>query len=226
MEIANDPRIAEELAKDPKFANELELFDGPTFFRSPEAVERLIYHYELRKEAVTRSNIDTWKSLDGEPYASEDELSAGVYKEVLEPQVREAVFTLRNKGYETFESGFRDLAAGGQYIGFRKEPDRPIYIDAGALNEKLKRRGVVAKFDEDDDRYTLSLASDVRLSLDEWGQIWNEVADTVPAEGKSKEATVSGADLFREQQKKLRTGEDVYLGGNYFFKGGKIIREG
>jgi len=41
---------------------------------------------------------------------TQEELSAGLFREMLEPQVRQAVFTLRQKGYPTYESGFLALA--------------------------------------------------------------------------------------------------------------------
>ncbi|MGB7958026.1 MAG: hypothetical protein WCF77_04285 [Minisyncoccia bacterium] len=223
--VSSKPKIADELAKDPKFAEELELIDDPRIFENPEAVDGLIYHYELRKESVARSNADLGNRFMANPYASEEELRAGVYKEALEPQVREAVFALRNKGYDTFESGFHDLVVGDQYVGFRKDSNDSIKIDTEALNERFKGKGIGTKFYEEDDRYTLSLISSADLSLEEWGRIWAEVADAVPArEGKSI-PLLTGAETFVEQQRKLKAGEDVYLGGNYFFRGGKVVKE-
>jgi hypothetical protein len=222
---SSKPKIADELSKDPNFAEELDLIEDPRFFENPEAVDRLIYQYELRKESVARSNADLGDRFMADPYASEEELRAGVYKEALEPQVREAVFTLRNKGYDTFESGFHDLAVGDQYIGFKKDSNEPLKIDAEALNEKLREKGINVKFYEEDDRYTLSLNSAVNLSLEEWGRIWAEVADGVPAREGEPLPPSMGAETFVEQQRKLRAGEDVYLGGDYFFRGGKVVKE-
>jgi hypothetical protein len=223
--IANNPKIADELSKDPNFVKELELIEDPRLFENPEAVDRLIYQYELRKESVARSNADLGNRFMANPYASEEELRAGVYKEALEPQVREAIFTLRKKGYDTFESGFHDLAVGDQYIGFKKDSNEPLKIDTEALNERLRRKGIDAKFYEEDDRYTLSLNSGADLSLEEWGRIWAEVADAIPAREDKSIPLPTGAETFAEQQRKLRAGEDVYLGGDYFFRGGKVVKE-
>jgi hypothetical protein len=224
--ISNNPKIAEELAKDPKFAEELDCIESPRFFEDPKAVDGLIYQYELRKEAIARSNADLASRLMANPYASEEELRAGVYKEALEPQVREAVFVFRNKGYNTFESGFRELAVGGQYVGFRKDQNDPLKVDTEALNEKFKGKGIDVKFYEEDDRYTLSLSSSANLSLEEWRQIWAEVADAVPTREVGKSISLQNeAETFAEQQRKLKAGEYVYLGGDYFFRDGKVIKE-
>jgi hypothetical protein len=59
-----------------------------------------------KAKAVEQSGREKEERKAKNPRASEEELRAGVYKEGLEPQVRDAVFALRRKGYATFESGF------------------------------------------------------------------------------------------------------------------------
>ena len=217
----SNPKIAEELSRDPKFARELQSLKDPSMLEDNKVVDKLIHNYELRKAAIEQSEVDFGNRLSENLYASDEELRAGVYKELLEPQVREAVFALRQKGYDTFESGFEDLVAGNQYIGFAKNSEQPISIDIKTLNEQLKEKGVVANFSESDDRYMLSIEADKNLSLDEWKSVWVKVAEVLPARAGDVKAT-AGAEQFAEKQRKLKNGEDVYLGGGWLFKGGKI----
>src|SRR5258708_1162816 len=62
------------------------------------AVLRRKLHRSMKREEAAR--------LRNNPAPSEEELFMGAFKEWLEPQVRDAIFTLYRKGYATQSSGF------------------------------------------------------------------------------------------------------------------------
>ncbi len=137
--------------------------------------------------------------------ASDEEYELGVYADVIEAQVREAVFDLHKKGYVTFQSGFRENSDRDQFMDFRNSnlviPDKII--------EKLKEVSVEIKIEYFDDRTTLTLhpISDKAIRLSEWKEIWNMlVTDLPPADSAlaPKAKLVREHSLFREQQDNLR----------------------
>ncbi|MBP7005845.1 hypothetical protein KBB27_01850 [Patescibacteria group bacterium] len=62
----------------------------------------------LRKRLHARMGEELQERLRLHPEPTEEEIWLGAYKEELEPQVRDAIFALRQKGYDTTTSGFMD----------------------------------------------------------------------------------------------------------------------
>lgn len=64
---------------------------------------------QQRRRMLDRSDREVAERIARNPEATDLEYQVGIYKEQLEPPVREAVFSLREKGYSSFESGFQGL---------------------------------------------------------------------------------------------------------------------
>lgn len=75
---------------------------------------------QQRRRLIDKSDREVAERIANNPEATDLERRVGIYKEQLETPVREAVFTLRERGYSSFESGFQGLEQ--QNISF----DAPI----------------------------------------------------------------------------------------------------
>lgn len=120
---------------------------------------------------------------------TDEELNAGVARSELESQVADAVFVLRRKGFNTFESGFGSSygCLGEQIIGFTLEKEQTIVIP-DFLREYLQNKGFVVDVDSftvpDVENYEVQL--NIRptpfrfVELSEWKEIWDFVAESIP----------------------------------------------
>ena len=61
---------------------------------------------ELRTDIHKQLDIDTAKRIERDPIPTEEEAIIGAYKEMLEPQVKDAIFEFLRKGYTPESSGF------------------------------------------------------------------------------------------------------------------------
>lgn len=190
-----------------------------------EVAMRVIHERVLRREAYDDIKRLLTERLQRDPVATPEEVSAGVYREGLEPQVRDAVMVLRGKGYDTFESGFDNAIMSPQFMGFHKMAGEALSVDVEELNRQLTEKGVRAEFREIADRYTLMLTSSSALSLQSWKEVWDTIAEILPDRGRSAvPSMVRAATFFREKQKKIQAGDDVYLGEGLSLKDGKVVK--
>jgi hypothetical protein len=116
--------------------------------------------------------------------ATESERRIGAYKEMLEPQVRDAIITLVEKGYVTIDSGYdpRGVSEGIQYIGFEKG-----MLDDSLLpliSEKIFAKSVLPGIESDDRSDYLTLTPSDFKSLEDWKVVWDDVAETFPDRGE------------------------------------------
>jgi|GEM_PF-4939544 len=86
---------------------------------SRERLEQWRIFARQRRRLIDQSESDTEERIKRDPKASDLEYQVGVYWERLERPVRDAVFTLRKKGYTSYESGFDALDS--QKISFRSD---------------------------------------------------------------------------------------------------------
>lgn len=61
---------------------------------------------ELRKRVLRENEKEIIGRIASRPEPDQEELSAGAYREMIEPQCRDAIFLIRRKGYDTCSSGF------------------------------------------------------------------------------------------------------------------------
>ena len=157
------------------------------------------------------------------PVASEEELSAHVYKEELEFQVRDAVFTLRRKGYNTWESGF--------------DGSRPQMM--GIDNANITVPESIVEYFKNERNIDISIAKDIienkveiqlvpfndLVMLSQWKLIWDEFADMMPdfVDNDEKDITKMSSihTTFYKMQEEIREGKNVYLGYGIAYIDGK-----
>jgi hypothetical protein len=161
---------------------------------TPEKVRLLSDFAKLRRRTVNQGEREAEERKEKNPKATEEELHAGVYKEYIEPQVRDAVFALRRKGYTTYESGF-----GGydrQIISFEKNHLKNFELPED-LTKKLAGLGVKAAVEPN----RISLTFEKYVELDEIKKIWDEIAEALPdLGGPAEPSQLQGAKDFREKQ--------------------------
>lgn len=167
------------------------------FNLTDKQVQRFSQFAKLREETIDATGQSVQERKKDPTTPSLEELNLGAYKEVLEPQVREAVFLLRKKGYPTFESGFLDFE-GNQSIGL----EAPMFKDVTLpkeLTHELLNKGIVVKILSE----AIELHLDRFISLDEIRQAWMDIAEALPDLGHPtapKVQAVSGvtyAGFFR-----------------------------
>lgn len=135
-----------------------------------------------REKADAQSDKEFEARLKENPDPTDDDKRLGVFKEMIEPQIRDAVVSLVKKGYITIDSGYhgREYQTGKQYIGFEKE-----MIDSSLLplvDSVIDKKVVVASM-EFDQRDFLELTPLRFLTLEEWKKIWDDVAKVFPDKG-------------------------------------------
>jgi len=87
---------------------------------------------QLRKEVVRRTEDEAISRVHTNPHPTEIEVRIGAFIEELEPQVRNAVVTMAQKGYSTESSGFYGVHGEMQQI------DGYFTIDAQTKKELAK----------------------------------------------------------------------------------------
>ncbi len=156
------------------------------------------------------------------PLADEEELNAGAYKDELESQVSNAVFMLRKKGYNTFQSGFKESSIRDQFVDvYNKEVKIPE-----SIIEYFKNKKIEISIKESNDRTTITLhpLKEEAVILEEWKNIWDDFADKIPGiENTKPEKEPTAHTNFREKQKNIRDGKNTYLGPGVAFVNGKTV---
>ena len=70
-------------------------------------------------EAVQqKKNLELMDRLKVNPYPSPEEIAMGAFAEEIDPQVRSAVFTMRDKGYNAIRAGFTTNTSAEQSVSF------------------------------------------------------------------------------------------------------------
>lgn len=144
----------------------------------------LILHYEhLRHKTVQQCEKEANKRKQTNPEFTDIEKQIadnktpnqldGVYLEVIEPQVRQAVVDLSNKGYVTFESGF--YGENIQKIGFTSAQLKE-YQPPAELIAKLKEKKVELIIKPD----SIVLVCNAKYNLNEIKKIWDQVISDLP----------------------------------------------
>lgn len=209
-----------EMRSDPDFSRFLKTCECET---NPETAPNIILRFNQRKEAYKEMTESLKTRLEKEPLATQEELNAGVYKEYLEPQVRDAAFAMMKKGYVTFESGFYKTENNSQYIGFAKNPEfEKFEFPADVLSDFAEGEVEIKKAAEPD-RDMIVLIPSKQLTLKEWKDIWDKLIEILPEVKPEQEKTIQKD--FLEKQEKIKKGEDVYLGFGFSglgIKDGKI----
>lgn len=207
----------------------LDIYKHKEIFSDKNKLINFFYNARLYEQEGVEMEKRLEDRLTKNPAASEQELSAGVYKEALESQVADAIFILRRKGYNTFESGFGDKVNGEQYVGFDNPgvPTTNSILSPEAIAE-LKRYHVSATVEIGGDRLKISLLPEENMfSLEEWKKIWLVVAELLlPLENSASKQNVHtpNATEFVLEQEKLKRGEDADLGYGFRYSQGRVVK--
>lgn len=152
----------------------------------------------LRQETLAQVERETAERISKNPTPVEEEIRAGAFREMIEPQCRDAMFAMRRKGYATESSGF-----GGRH-GEIQQIDGNFKID-GETEERLRAIGV-AVHRQGDPGEVLPWATALRFTLehpdrDALRAKWDTVAALLPNRGEPAEPGVSGGteDFIRER---------------------------
>lgn len=145
----------------------------------------------LKKNMLTNQEMDISKRKESNTKADDDELSMGVYREYIEPQVLNAVLNLRKKGYSTFESGFGDFDS--QIISFEEEHLKNFDFP-GSLYKEFESQGIKINISPS----SVELKFSSFKNLDEIKILWQKIEDALPDLGKpAKPCELEQAKNFR-----------------------------
>ena len=164
-----------------------------------ERVRLWLEYNQIRDQVIQDTRQALRARMEQQPEADEEEMSLGIFREGLEPQVVDAVLTLRRKGYSTHFSGF-DRQTDGQFINFEEkyftedwDPPEEL-ID---LAREYDEQGITLYTEPDKIGFQLTRL----MTLDEMKVIWDKIANTLPDLGRrSLPAEYPAAVKFREVQ--------------------------
>ncbi len=150
---------------------------------------------ELRTQVHHHMEIEIAERLERDPRPSELEIRAGAFKEWVEPQVRDAVFQMLEKGYGTQSSGFYGKRHEFQAV------DGYFAVDS-KTKEKLEQIGVQVLNGSDLGLPRNKLIIMLRFKpkeadLQEIKRKWDEVANLLP--------TKNGPQGINDRTEEFRT---------------------
>lgn len=162
---------------------------------SEEQVERLKYYTEMRDDVVEKTKEEIQDRKEENPKATKKEMQLGAYKEMIEPQVRDAVFKLREKGYNTESSGFD--YPGRQLLSFEANDYLEQFDEKEDLREKLKQEGIGLSFSPT----TISFKLEGKFDMEKIKETWDKIASKLPdLDEEASKVKHSDAKKFREEQ--------------------------
>lgn len=156
-----------------------------------ETIEISIASQKLRNEVHASQELEQIRRVEENPVPTTEELSLGAYAEMIEPQVRDAVFAIRKKGYNTVSSGFNDMNMQSMFFSERiADALSPQIIkkieEAGA---EVSGNGISFSCDEAD--------------LGKIRERWDAIAELLPERGiRAVNSPFPTAQDFRERYKK------------------------
>lgn len=132
---------------------------------------------QLRERIHKQLEEETAKRIAENPKPTEEEIYLGAFKEMIEPQVREAVFALLKKGYTPESSGFYGDHNDMQGIdGFFEIDDE--------TKRKLEARGVEVIEEKDKSLhgvYTYIKFKAKEPDIKKMAQTWNNIIELILA---------------------------------------------
>lgn len=162
------------------------------FNQSLETVNLMSRFAKLRTEAIHVLQKDTTARMLENKTPTAEELSAGLYREQLEPHVREAVFQLRRKGYQTFSSGFEGFLS--QHIAFKNSADLGPFSFSEEFLKQLNDVGGEIEIREGN----ISIAFKKFVDLETLCELWKRVAKELPVIGPAAgDSDLPGSKKFR-----------------------------
>ncbi|MCR4314029.1 MAG: hypothetical protein NUV84_02160 [Candidatus Uhrbacteria bacterium] len=190
-------------------------------FRSPERRLNIPNYYDLPKEEelqefknlreviLRERDKEVVKRISSNPIPDEEELSAGAYRELLEPQCRKAIFEMRRKGYDTASSGFGS--------GNTQVVDGLFPLDQPTVDELVKKGYVVYEVGVNSPSIQFRPSTpDIEVITN----TWDELAKLLPDLGAPARPHCSSLDSFSDEV----LGLCRHLGLQKDSRGGLLIR--
>ena len=179
--MSNNQYFKKQLHSEPKLLFDiLDLFYHPNIFSEKNTLHFFVsnmINYIHENEAIDER---VEKRIKENPIATNEELNIGAYIECLEFQIQNAIKILRQKGYNTFESGYGNRLKCEQMIGF-DIAGKPLPEIPDSLEKELKENQISIRVKDGKDRYQIILTPvDIVPSVAEWEPIWRKVAENMP----------------------------------------------
>jgi len=127
----------------------------------------------LRKQIIEKTAKKVKERKKTNPEMTPEEQELGLYIEYIQPQVLDAVRTLRAKGYNTISSGFWE--DNKQRIGFHETTFSEFDLPH-ALLEFLKENQVAIYIEPDE----IILTCNQFLNIDKLKEVWDKIAEAMP----------------------------------------------
>lgn len=139
---------------------------------------RFVEEFQKKFER-TKAHRRRRKRLQESPKASEAEYELGVYKDALEWQVQDAVFELQEKGYRTFQSGFREAVDNRDQ--FVEMYNTKVDLPESAIEEFKEEEFEISLIEYDNStEINIRPLSDEPVFLEEWKEVWDDLAEAMP----------------------------------------------
>jgi hypothetical protein len=164
-----------EMGPMPEFVggNDNELFLSPGAVAATRELTFVSQYHELKDRLQTN------------PTPTDEEINMGAYREELEPQVRDAVITMRQKGYNTGSSGFLGYDHTHQAVDI-----------ATSIDETTKAQLAERMIEVEDSR--ISFSPEDPSDMEDVKATWDMIADLLPGFGKHADPAQSmAAEEFR-----------------------------
>jgi len=174
-------------------------------FSYNQALERQNNFQMLRERTHEEIEAETKKRIRENPEPIEEEIMVGAFREMIEPQVRDALFEFYRKGYSTASSGFGGEYGELQCIDGYFEIDEKTKRKLEALDVKvLKGKDVGMPYQSE--HYTFIHFDPERPDLNEIKKKWDAIAALLPQRKEPAQPSISGgAEDFRKQYAANRT---------------------
>ncbi len=166
-----------------------------------------VFLSQMERYFATQTIYDTQEELQYHPrLASQEEYDMGVYLELLEPQVKDAMLLLHKKGYKTFQSGHKEREPYNQFVDvYNADVSIPDEV-----RNRLKQYGVEINVEHFEDRTTITLrpgSNKKYIPQATWKEIWDYVANNLPKAGDELVQQMGEPTMqrdFRRQQDVMR----------------------
>jgi len=143
----------------------------------------------LRKQIIEQATKKAEQRKKDNPEMTPEEEDLGLYIEYIQPQVLDAVRTLRAKGYNTISSGFWE--DNKQRIGFHETTFSEFEVPHDLL-KFLEEKQVEIYIEPDE----IILTCNKFLEIDELKGVWDRVAEAMP---DLKEEVKTRKETFKKE---------------------------
>lgn len=158
----------------------------------------------LRLEAHEQVDRETLARIRENPIPTEEEILVGAFREMIEPQVRDALFEFNRKGYSTESSGFYGAVGEMQCIDGYFEVDDETKARIEELSGQVLK-GKDVGMPGQHEQYTYIRFYPKHARSEEIKAIWDSIAALLPDRGTPAQPSISGAsDDFRNTYAKNR----------------------